>query len=149
MPTGADKKTTPQRASGSTARPGASRPPDLGRLVKLCVASWLVPGLGHWLLKRRRRAVILFAAIIAMFIFGVLMKGQFYALASISYLERLGYLAELCTGLAMPVTKFFGYGGGNPFFISSDYGTAYLVSAGMLNLLTILDAYDIAVGRKS
>lgn len=149
MPTGADKKTTPQRASGSTARPGAPRPPAFGRVFKLCVASWLVPGLGHWLLKRRRRAVVLFAAIIAMFVFGVLMRGQFYALASSSYLERLGYLAELCTGLAMPVTKFFGYGGGNPFFISSDYGTAYLVSAGMLNLLTILDAYDIAAGRKS
>lgn len=149
MPTGADKKTTSQRTSGPAVRPGGPKPPDFGNLFKLCVASWLIPGLGHWLLKRRWRAVILFAAIVAMFVLGVLMKGQFYALASSSYLERLGYLAELCTGLAMPVTKFFGYGGGNPFFISSDYGTAYLISAGMLNVLTILDAYDIAVGRKS
>lgn len=135
-------------AAGAARKTATSGTPDFGRLLTLCIAAWLVPGLGHWLLKRKWRALILFLAIIAMFTFGVLMKGQFYALASSSYLERLGYLAELCTGLAMPATRFFGYGGGNPFFISADYGTAFLISAGMLNVLTILDAYDIALGRK-
>lgn len=149
MPTGAEKKGSPHRVAAHSTRESATpKSPAFGELFKLCVASWLVPGLGHWLLKRRWRAVVLFVAIIAMFVLGVLMKGQFYALASASYLERLGYLAELCTGLAMPVTKFFGYGGGNPFFVSSDFGTAYLVSAGMLNVLAILDTYDIAIGRK-
>lgn len=100
------------------------------------------------MLKKKWRALILFLAIVGMFVLGLLMQGQFFALASPSYLERLGYLGELCSGLAMPVAKFFGYGGGNPFFISADYGTAYLISAGMLNLLTILDAYDIALRRK-
>lgn len=92
--------------------------------------------------------MILFLAIASMFVLGLLMQGQFFVLASASYLERLGYLGELCAGLPMPVAKFFGYGGGNPFFISADYGTAYLVTAGMLNLLSILDAYDIAMERK-
>ncbi|MGH9396368.1 MAG: DUF6677 family protein [Terriglobia bacterium] len=149
MPTGAEKKSAPQGTASMAGRGSAnSRPPDAGRLITLCIASWLVPGLGHWLLKRKWRALVLFLAIIAMFVFGILMKGQFFALASSSYLERLGYLAELCAGLAMPVAKFFGYGGGNPFFISADYGTAYLISAGMLNVLTILDVYDIALERK-
>lgn len=131
-----------------TSKDAGAEPAATGRLVTLCIASWLIPGLGHWMLKRKWRALILFLAIISMFVLGLLMQGQFFPLGSASYLERLGYLGELCAGLAMPVTKFFGYGGGNPFFVSSDYGTAYLVSAGMLNVLAILDAYDIALNRK-
>jgi hypothetical protein len=51
-------------------------------------------------------------------------------------------------GLALPAARFFGYGGGDPFFVSSDFGTAYLVAAGMLNVLAVLDCFDIAMGRK-
>ena len=51
-------------------------------------------------------------------------------------------------GVAMPAARFFGYSGGNPLFVSADFGTAYLVAAGMLNALSILDTYDIAMGRK-
>jgi len=47
----------------------------------------------------------------------------------------------------MPAARFFGYAG-NPLFVSADFGTAYLVTAGMLNTLSILDTYDIAMGRK-
>ncbi len=93
--------------------------------------------------------MILFLAIVGMFVFGLLMQGQVFALGSPSYLERLGYLGELCSGLVLPVARFFGYSGGNPFFASADYGTAYLVTAGMLNVLAILDTYDIALLRKS
>ena len=49
----------------------------------------------------------------------------------------------------MFVARFFGYPGGDPFFVSADFGTAFLVSAGMLNVLTILDAYDIAARQKT
>ncbi len=83
-----------------------------------------------------------------MFLFGLGMKGEFFSTQSGSFLQTLGYFGELCIGLAMPVARFFGYVG-DPFFVSSDYGTAFLVSAGMLNLLTIMDAYDITVGRKN
>jgi hypothetical protein len=93
--------------------------------------------------------MILFATIVMMFGFGLLMQGAFFSASSQSILERLGFCGELSVGLPMMVAKFFGYGGGNPFFASADYGTAYLVSAGMLNLLALMDAFDIAVGRKS
>jgi hypothetical protein len=122
--------------------------PALGRLVWLCVAAWAVPGLGHFLLRRKWRALILFASIIVMFLLGLTMKGLFFAAGSASYLESLGYFGELCVGVAMPIARFFGYSGGDPFFVSSDYGTAFLVAAGMLNVLAVLDTYDIAVGRK-
>jgi hypothetical protein len=122
--------------------------PKLATLVWLCVAAWAVPGLGHFLLGRKWRALILFAAIVTMFLLGLAMQGEFFTTTSDSYLQTLGYYGELCAGLLMPAARFFGYGGGNPLFVSADFGTAYLVTAGMLNTLSILDTYDIAVGRK-
>lgn len=131
------------------AKPAAkSSKADTGRLIRLCAAAWLVPGAGHYLLGHRWRALVLFLGIVIMFVFGLLMKGQFFSVASPSYLETLGYFGELCVGLPMPVASFFGYSGGDPFFASADFGTAFLVSAGMLNVLAILDAYDIALKRK-
>ena len=126
----------------------ASGHPTTLTFVRLCVAAWLIPGLGHLLLKRGWRALILFASIIIMFALGLAMQGQFFSSSSASYLEVLGHYGELCVGLAMPAARFFGYGGGDPFFVSSDFGTAYLVAAGMLNVLAVLDAYDVALGRK-
>lgn len=122
--------------------------PKLGRLIRLCVAAWLVPGLGHLLLGHKWRALILFVAIQAMFLFGLAMQGEFFSTDSGSYLQALGYFGEMCVGLAMPAANFFGYSGGDPHFVSSSYGTAFLVAAGMLNILTVFDAYDIALGRK-
>lgn len=119
-----------------------------GVLVRVLVAAWLIPGLGHFLLRRKGRALILFASILSMFVFGVLMQGEFFALHSPSYLRTLGFFGEMCVGVAMPAARFFGYAGGDPYFVTSDYGTAFLVAAGMLNALTVLDAYDIAIGRK-
>lgn len=130
-------------------KPDVNAPhPDTWKLVRLCVAGWLIPGLGHFLLGRKWRAWILFAAIVTMFLLGLAMKGEFYATGTGWYLETLGYFGEMCVGVAMPIAKFFGYSGGDPFFVSSDYGTAFLVAAGMLNVLTVIDAYDIAMGRK-
>jgi Family of unknown function (DUF6677) len=127
--------------------PRAPRP-STARCVRLCLAAWLVPGLGHYLLGRKWRALILFAAILGMFLFGLAMQGEFYRTGTGSYLEALGHFGELCVGVAMPAASFFGYAGGNPFFVSSDYGSAFLVAAGMLNVLAIFDAFDIAMGRK-
>jgi hypothetical protein len=121
--------------------------PEIGRLVRICAASWVVPGCGHLLLGRRWRALIFLGCIIAMFLLGLGMKGEVFSTQSGSFLQTLGYIGEMCVGAALPLARFFGYSG-DPFFVSSDYGTAFLVSAGMLNVLTILDAYDIAVGRR-
>ncbi len=125
-----------------------SAQPKLATLVRLCVAAWMVPGLGHLLLGRKRRALMLFGAIVTMFVLGVVMQGEFFTTNSGSYLQTLGYWGELCVGMALPAARFFGFAGGNPLFVSADFGTACLVAAGMLNTLSILDTYDIAMGRK-
>jgi hypothetical protein len=121
---------------------------ETGLLVRISVAAWLIPGCGHLLLGRKWRALILFASIIGMFLLGIAMKGELFTMHSSSYLQSLGFLGEMCVGVAMPVALFFGYSGGDQYFVSADYGTAFLVAAGMLNVLTVLDAYDIAQGRK-
>jgi Family of unknown function (DUF6677) len=131
-----------------TEASSAPAQPKLSTLIRLCGAAWVVPGLGHFLLGRKWRGLILFAAIVTMFLMGIAMQGEFFSTNSGSYLQTLGYFGELCVGLAMPAARFFGYSGGNPLFVSADFGTAYLVAAGMLNTLSILDTYDIAMGRK-
>lgn len=144
------KKTAVAEEKVNANSPKAVHPqPTSGSLFGLCVAAWLVPGCGHLLLGRKWRALILFVCIAGMFAFGLAMKGMFFSTGSGSYLQTLGYFAELCIGAAKPAATFFGYGGGDPFFVCSDYGTAFLISAGMLNVLSILDAYDIAMGRKA
>jgi Family of unknown function (DUF6677) len=138
-----EEKTTKEAAKPS--RPQASS----GSLIGLCAAAWAIPGLGHFLLGCKGKALVLFLSIVGMFAFGLAMQGQFFATGSGIYLHTLGYFAELSVGLPMPATTFFGYGGGDTYFVCSDYGTAFLIAAGMLNVLTILDTYDIALGRKS
>jgi len=126
----------------------AQREVGLATIIRICTAGWLIPGLGHLLLGRKWRGAVLFAAIMGMFLLGVAMKGVFFAPEAGAYLRTLGYFGQMCVGVALPAARFFGYAGGDPGFASSDYGTAYLVSAGMLNVLAVLDAYDIAMGRK-
>jgi len=139
-----------QRVAKKTIEEAVAEKPKVrsGFLVRLLVAAWLIPGCGHFLLGRKWRALILFASILSMFVLGVAMQGEFFTLHSASYLRRLGFFGEMCVGVAMPAAFFFGYAGGDPYFVTSDYGTAFLVAAGMLNVLTMLDAYDIAMGRK-
>jgi TM2 domain-containing membrane protein YozV len=142
------KKGNPAEPKTET-RASAMPQRKTSELVYICIAAWLIPGLGHFILGRKGRAGILFACILAMFLLGIGMKGDFFLASTGSYLEALGHLGEMCVGVAMPVARFFGYAGGDPFFASADYGTAFLITAGMLNVLTILDAYDIAMGRKN
>ena len=137
-----------EEEAAAKSKPATGHPSTL-TLVRLCVAAWLIPGLGHLLVGKRWRALILFASISTMFALGLAMQGQFFSTNTASYLEFLGHYGELCVGLAMPAAKFFGYSGGDPFFVSSDFGTAYLVAAGMLNVLAVFDCFDIAMGRKA
>lgn len=140
-------KATEEETSAAKSKPAANHPPTI-TLVRLCAAAWLIPGLGHLLVGRKWRALILFASIMIMFGLGLAMQGQVFPASSGSFLEILGHYGELCVGLVLPGAKFFGYSGGDPFFVSSDFGTAYLVAAGMLNVLAVLDCFDIAMGRK-
>jgi hypothetical protein len=119
-----------------------------GRLVLLCVAAWAVPGAGHLWLGRRAKGVIFLVALPLMFAIGLAIQGQLAPFDGSQPLVALAALADLGIGLPYFVAKAMGAGAGNVRAITYEYGNAYVIVAGLLNLLVVIDAYDVALGRK-
>jgi len=111
--------------------------------------SWLVPGLGHLLQKRKLKAAVFFVGILALLALGVLMNGKFYSTSVMHPLLLLGFLGDLGNGLFYIVLKLSRLASGDITSVTYHYGTAYMASAGLLNFLVALNAFDIAKGRKS
>jgi hypothetical protein len=117
------------------------------------VLAYLVPGSGHFLLGRRRRAVIIFFTVLVSFVVGLLMRGPlFQPGAGGDLLSKLiqygGFLGDLASGLFYLVAVGLGYGPPDQAGHTPDYGSKFLVAAGLLNILAIVDAYEIATRRK-
>ena len=111
-------------------------------------AAWLLPGGGHFWLGRWGRGAILLAAVAAIFLAGLFMEGRFFRLERGNLVETLGFLGDFCSGLFFVAAKMGGYQSGVAASPIADYGTKFLLVAGLLNVLCVLDAYDIAVGNK-
>ena len=113
---------------------------------------WLVPGSGHLLLKRTGRGVLLLVTIGTMFVCGLLMRGAMFTPQSGDLLTTLintgGFVGDLCSGLFYILTVCVGYNQPDQAGHVHDYGTKFLVAAGLLNLLAIADVYEIAARRK-
>ena len=129
----------------------AAEPTQSSSLVLLCVASWLIPGAGHLWLGRRVKGLILLVALPLMFAIGLAIQGRLFPLIPFDIWEPLvclAALADLGIGAVYFVAGALGYGAGNVRAVMYEYGNAFLIVAGLLNLLVVIDAYDIAVGRK-
>jgi hypothetical protein len=111
--------------------------------------SWLVPGLGHLLQKKYVKAAVFFTGILALLVMGLVMKGKFYDTRVMHPLLLLGFIGDLGNGLFYFLVKSAGLATGDIQAVTYHYGTAYLASAGLLNYLVALNAFDIAKGRKS
>ena len=130
-------------AKGSPAKAPARLP-----LAALMAAAWLVPGLGHLLLGRRQRAAV-FAAVIAIaFVVGLALDGELILPRAGDPLSYLAAIANLGSGVLFFVAKLAGLGDGVVTAASYEYGNTFLLTAGMMNLLLVLDTHDIAVGKK-
>ena len=113
---------------------------------------WLIPGAGHFLLKRYYRGALMFGSVALMFLFGLLMRGAFFEpqggdlLTTVIYYG--GFLCNLMSGVFYFLATWLGYTQPDLAGHVHDYGTKFLVGAGLLNVLAIVDAYEIATGKK-
>ncbi len=113
------------------------------------VAAWLVPGLGHLLLRRWGRAVVYFLAVGTLAVAGLALRGNIFVSTGGDAFGLLGFLADLGAGAFYFMAKFVHNGGPDVSRAAGDYGTRLFATAGVLNLLCVLEAHEIAQRRKS
>jgi hypothetical protein len=119
-----------------------------GGLVLLCLASWAVPGAGHLWLGRRTKGLIFVVALPLMFAIGLALRGRLFPFDVSDFLVCLEAIAELAAGVPYFIARALGPWPGDVREITYEYGNVFLVVAGLLNMLVIIDAYDVAMGRK-
>jgi hypothetical protein len=119
------------------------------RALAIGVAGWLLPGLGHALQKMWARALIIFLAVGTLVYAGSSMRGNVFTAKAGDAFDTLGYLADLGTGSFYLVAKSLEPKGADVSRANGDYGTRFLATAGILNLLAALHAYEAARGRKA
>jgi hypothetical protein len=112
------------------------------------IAGWLVPGLGHVIAKRPKRGAILFVTITLMFALGLLMQGKLYVADPSDLLEMLGFFGDLGSGLLYIIGRVGDLGHGAVQIATADYGTKFIVVAGLLNFIAAIDAHNLRIGRK-
>jgi len=126
--------------------------PPVSKWLPVLVVAWLFPGGGHFYLKRTYRGLILSGCILVSFAIGLMMRGYMFQPTGGDLLTTViyygGFLANLATGLPFFMTKWFGYESADVAGHIVDYGTKFLVAAGLFNILAMVDAWEIAVGRK-
>ncbi len=126
--------------------------PPIGAWLPAVAVGWLIPGGGHFLLKRQGRGLLLLAAIASMFVCGIMMGGAMFQPQSGDLLTILintgGFIGDVFSGILYLMTVWLGYNQADVAGHVHDYGTKFLVTAGLLNLLAIVDAFEIAAGRK-
>lgn len=127
---------------------GEKRAGNPGNLVLLCLAAWIVPGAGHLWLGRRAKGLIFLVAIPLMFAIGLAVQGRLFPFDFSEPLVGLGAIADVGIGLPYFVANALGLGRGDVTAVTYEYGNHFIIVAGLLNLLVVLDAYDIAIGRK-
>lgn len=113
------------------------------------IAGWALPGLGHALQKMWGRALAVFLAVGALVMLGAGMRGNLFTSRGDDAFATLGYLADLGSGSFYWVARAAEYSGADVSHSAGDYGTRFLATAGVLNLLAALHAYEAARGRKA
>jgi hypothetical protein len=124
----------------------------LGKWLPAVLLAWIVPGGGHFLLKRPGRGALIAASVASMFLLGLMMRGALFSPQTGDLLTTViycgGFLGNLLSGILYFVTVWLGYAQPDVAGHVHDYGTKFLVAAGLLNVLGMVDAYEIASGKK-
>jgi hypothetical protein len=112
------------------------------------LAGWLIPGAGHLIQKRWVRGLLIFVSVTTMFFCGLGMKGKVYGFNLGDLLDMLGFVGDFGNGLLYFVARMMDWGESAIFRATADYGTKFLVCAGLLNVIAAIDAHHIAIGKK-
>jgi hypothetical protein len=120
-----------------------------GSAIPACLLAWIVPGGGHFYLKRIDKGLVFLGGIGALFVLGIAMDSRLeMALGLDDLLASLFSLAQMAIGVPYFLARSLGYEQGLVTSVTYEYGNTFTAVAGLLNILVVLDAYDTAVGRK-
>jgi hypothetical protein len=123
-----------------------------GKWLPAVLLAWLIPGGGHFLLKRPGRGGLIAASVAAMFLLGLMMRGALFTPQGNDLLTMViyygGFVGDLMSGLLYFLTVWLGYNQPDVAGHVHDYGTKFLVAAGLLNVLAMVDVFEIATGKK-
>jgi hypothetical protein len=133
-------KTTTVESARASAEPGT--------LTLVCILAWAVPGAAHVWLGRRQKGLVFLVVLAVMFATGLLLQGRIFPFDLSEPLVALAAFADVGMGVPWILARTLGAGGGNVTAATYEYGNTFLIVAGLLNFLVVLDAFDIAMGRK-
>jgi len=119
-----------------------------GKMGLLLLTAWLIPGSGHLAQKRWVRGLVFFGLVCFSIIIGSVLDGKLFQMQSGSPLATLGTLASLGAGLPYMILRWVMDYQGDIRSASYEYGGAFLLTSGLMNVLAVLDAWDVARGRK-
>ena len=88
------------------------------------------------------------AALPLMFAIGIALEGRLFPFEPSQPLVALAAIADVGIGIPYFIARSLGYGAGRVVAVTYEYGNAFLIVAGLMNLLVVIDAFDIASGRK-
>jgi hypothetical protein len=137
-------------ANSTSARinpnPAAKSAPASSIMAVLAPAvGWFIPGAGHLIQRRWIRGLLLLVSISSLFVLGLLMQGHIYKANGGDILDIVG---DLGAGGLYIATLAMNAGQGAIAFAIADYGTKFMIVAGLLNFIAVADAYHIAIGKK-
>jgi hypothetical protein len=128
----------------------ANTAPEVNAMLVVAPAlGWLIPGAGHIIQRRWIRGLLLLVSITSLFLLGLMMQGRIYRPNGGDILDMLGFIGDIGAGGLYIVTRAMDWGQGAIAHATADYGTKFMIVAGLLNLIAVADAYHIAIGKKS
>jgi hypothetical protein len=126
----------------------ADRARSASQSYLISALAWVVPGAGHLYLGRVEKGLIFLVTLPVMFAFGIWLEGRLFPFELAQPLVALAAFADVGIGLPYLIAKTMGLGDGRVVAITYEYGNSFLIVAGLLNMLVVLDAFDVAQGRK-
>jgi len=135
-------------ATKTTTADSARAAAEPGTLTLVCVLAWVVPGAAHAWLGRRQKGALFFVVLSLMFAIGLMLHGRIFPFEFSEPLVALAAIADVGLGGPWLLARMAGAGSGLVTASTYEYGNTFLIVAGLLNFLVVLDAFDIAMGRK-